>query len=235
MRVGEDTLMAQRVAELGVTPWFDRSVCIEHVGSNRLKVMLKEQYQRGRRQSRSDQMAKAGGRRRVKWENKRGTTTPSVWIRALRNFYRRSVWTSRHLWAFAPSRGDVLTTLPWLVLGQVANKVGWGVDQLEFARSDGDSTPIDTSIASPSLRRRVATNGEKVVALTFDDGPSPYTDQVLRILDDYGIPASFFMIGERAESFPGACLFCRGGRAHRWHARLESSALHRLGRRVFRA
>lgn len=38
-------------------------------------------------------------------------------------------------------------------------------------------------------------DGPKVVALTIDDGPSPvYTPQVLRILRQYGIAASFSMI-----------------------------------------
>lgn len=38
-------------------------------------------------------------------------------------------------------------------------------------------------------------DGPKVIALTIDDGPSPvYTPQVLRILRQYGITASFSMI-----------------------------------------
>lgn len=36
----------------------------------------------------------------------------------------------------------------------------------------------------------------KEVALTFDDGPHPvYTPQLLKVLDDYSIPASFFWLG----------------------------------------
>jgi peptidoglycan-N-acetylglucosamine deacetylase len=47
-------------------------------------------------------------------------------------------------------------------------------------------------------------DGPKVVALTIDDGPSPvYTPQVLRILRQYGITASFSMIGRNAATFPG--------------------------------
>ncbi len=38
---------------------------------------------------------------------------------------------------------------------------------------------------------------KKMVALTFDDGPSETTTQeVLDILEQYGIPATFFLIGE---------------------------------------
>jgi peptidoglycan-N-acetylglucosamine deacetylase len=47
-------------------------------------------------------------------------------------------------------------------------------------------------------------DGPKVVALTIDDGPSPvYTPQILRILHQYGITASFSMIGRSAAAFPG--------------------------------
>ena len=47
-------------------------------------------------------------------------------------------------------------------------------------------------------------DGPKVVALTIDDGPSPvYTPQILRILRQYGITASFSMIGLNAAAFPG--------------------------------
>jgi len=47
-------------------------------------------------------------------------------------------------------------------------------------------------------------DGPKVVALTIDDGPNPvYTPQILRILRQYGIIASFAMIGQSAAAFPG--------------------------------
>jgi peptidoglycan/xylan/chitin deacetylase (PgdA/CDA1 family) len=35
-----------------------------------------------------------------------------------------------------------------------------------------------------------------VVALTFDDGPSPYTDEFLEVLRDQGVDATFFEIGQ---------------------------------------
>lgn len=45
---------------------------------------------------------------------------------------------------------------------------------------------------------------QKVVALTFDDGPMPvYTIQILDILDKYHAKATFFMIGERMKEYPG--------------------------------
>ena len=46
----------------------------------------------------------------------------------------------------------------------------------------------------------------KQIALTFDDGPNePYTSQVLDILRQYGIRATFFVIGQNAERFVNVC------------------------------
>ena len=42
----------------------------------------------------------------------------------------------------------------------------------------------------------------KQVAITFDDGPSPHTTQLLDYLRQSGIPATFFMVGNRLESYP---------------------------------
>lgn len=44
---------------------------------------------------------------------------------------------------------------------------------------------------------------EKVVALTFDDGPSSeFTPTILRILDQYQVKATFFMVGSHMEQHP---------------------------------
>jgi peptidoglycan/xylan/chitin deacetylase (PgdA/CDA1 family) len=53
-----------------------------------------------------------------------------------------------------------------------------------------------TSYISAGTPRR------REVALTFDDGPSPYTPRILRILKRTRTPATFFVIGEWARRFP---------------------------------
>jgi peptidoglycan/xylan/chitin deacetylase (PgdA/CDA1 family) len=47
-----------------------------------------------------------------------------------------------------------------------------------------------------------ATAGRRVIALTFDDGPGPYTPQVLSVLEQYHVPATFFEIGENIVDYP---------------------------------
>ncbi|OFJ51185.1 carbohydrate degradation protein [Mycolicibacterium grossiae] len=42
----------------------------------------------------------------------------------------------------------------------------------------------------------------KCVALTFDDGPTPFTDRLLRVLQDGNAKATFFMIGNKVAANP---------------------------------
>jgi peptidoglycan/xylan/chitin deacetylase (PgdA/CDA1 family) len=42
----------------------------------------------------------------------------------------------------------------------------------------------------------------RTVALTFDDGPGPWTPQFVALLAKYGVHGTFFMVGERAAAHP---------------------------------
>ena len=54
------------------------------------------------------------------------------------------------------------------------------------------------------LVRRVETP-DSIVALTFDDGPTPgFADEVLQILGRTGTPATFFVVGSSVEANPAA-------------------------------
>lgn len=45
-------------------------------------------------------------------------------------------------------------------------------------------------------------NTDKMIALTFDDGPGPYTDELLDGLEKLNAKASFFLVGEKIKSYP---------------------------------
>ena len=69
-------------------------------------------------------------------------------------------------------------------------------------------SPKSTTLAwasfseSDGVYDRVQTE-EKVIALTFDDGPHPYlTSEILEILDDYDAKATFFVVGSMARAYP---------------------------------
>lgn len=61
---------------------------------------------------------------------------------------------------------------------------------------------VQSSVISAQSLVRVPTT-KKVVALTFDDGPSPiYTPKILHLLTQYHGHATFFVLGAEAKRFP---------------------------------
>jgi peptidoglycan/xylan/chitin deacetylase (PgdA/CDA1 family) len=57
-----------------------------------------------------------------------------------------------------------------------------------------------STVFGPSVWRGRA--GRNAVALTFDDGPSPATTQILELLAPYGVPATFFQCGANVARAP---------------------------------
>ncbi len=59
--------------------------------------------------------------------------------------------------------------------------------------SSADSSEVATEGDAAQETAEVIPNGRKVY-LTFDDGPSDYTDELLDILDKYNVKATFFVV-----------------------------------------
>jgi len=82
---------------------------------------------------------------------------------------------------------------------------------------------------------------EKVVALTFDDGPHPTeTAKIVELLEKYGAQATFFVVGENAENYPEALkMVAAGGHEianHTYsHASLDSCSAERIKSEIARA
>ena len=73
------------------------------------------------------------------------------------------------------------------------------IDQRPATSSTNAMTTLPTSYV---IRRVGAVPGK--LALTFDDGPDPeWTPQILDILKDKHVPATFFVIGANVEAHPG--------------------------------
>ncbi|WP_187147775.1 polysaccharide deacetylase family protein [Heliomicrobium modesticaldum] len=72
--------------------------------------------------------------------------------------------------------------------------------QLEEVTGKEDQKPGGEVLLSPVAP--VAKRSAKVAYLTFDDGPSDITPQVLDILDKYKVQATFFVIGSQADARP---------------------------------
>lgn len=62
---------------------------------------------------------------------------------------------------------------------------------------DKNQTPVDKNndASKNPVQKDDQNNAEKVVYLTFDDGPGKFTSQIVKILNDNGIHATFFMVG----------------------------------------
>ncbi len=66
-----------------------------------------------------------------------------------------------------------------------------------------EQPPLFYRLLFPEAIWRIKMHNEKVVFLTFDDGPVPeVTPWVLDTLDHYGIPATFFMVGDNVARYP---------------------------------
>lgn len=78
------------------------------------------------------------------------------------------------------------------------------VVRLTVGAVSGEVVTTETvSPGTPALVRMVPEPGTSLVALTFDDGPWPgQTEQILSILQERSVPATFFMLGMRIERAP---------------------------------
>ncbi|MEO8658766.1 MAG: polysaccharide deacetylase family protein [Bryobacteraceae bacterium] len=57
-----------------------------------------------------------------------------------------------------------------------------------------------SSVFAPSVWH--GSRNRRTIALTFDDGPSESTEELLRILEQYGVPATFFECGMHVRRLP---------------------------------
>ena len=83
--------------------------------------------------------------------------------------------------------------VPWLASAGGIAAAGAGV--LAYAVRSPSST-----LLAPSVHRGASTR--RAIALTFDDGPSESTPELLRILASYGVQATFFQCGLNVRRLP---------------------------------
>jgi peptidoglycan/xylan/chitin deacetylase (PgdA/CDA1 family) len=120
-----------------------------------------------------------------------------------------------------PEPDSLTVTIPLAELGLPA-----GDYDFRFASSDGscDSKPDDGCVdrlpesgngsftlqtpvmaacsGAEGMQYRYGPRDEKLVALTFDDGPGPSTPEILDILEEKRADGTFFMLGQAVEADP---------------------------------
>ncbi|USB33853.1 polysaccharide deacetylase [Paenibacillus sp. YPG26] len=70
------------------------------------------------------------------------------------------------------------------------------------AMSQISARPIAGRTSESPVTTASHTTNKRIVYLTFDDGPTKLTDQVLQILSRNKIKGTFFVLGEQAQRFP---------------------------------
>lgn len=83
-----------------------------------------------------------------------------------------------------------------VVTGQV-DKYLAGTYTLTYTVSDSTGNEVAaerTVVVNPQPRPDTETPSGNVIYLTFDDGPGPYTEKLLKILEKYDVQATFFVI-----------------------------------------
>ncbi|MGP4084032.1 polysaccharide deacetylase family protein, partial [Streptomyces sp. KR55] len=84
-----------------------------------------------------------------------------------------------------------------------------GGDQRVRSGASSSKVPDEVLNGGPILTFRggqatTVSVPDKTIALTFDDGPNPtWTPQVLEILEEYDVPATFFVVGSMVSRYPG--------------------------------
>ncbi len=113
----------------------------------------------------------------------------------------------------ACSHGRVALTIPAETTAALLTDAGRlveasVVDPVAPTATTASPTPSPTATSTPSTRptttaKKVNCDKVKCVALTFDDGPGPYTRTLLAHLTEANVPATFFMLGQQVETYPG--------------------------------
>lgn len=95
-------------------------------------------------------------------------------------------------------------------LSDKAARVGWyghfkqlagdGRASLDSQQRVAENDAVDRTLASSPVIHTAGAQHQEM-ALTFDDGPGPYTEQILQLLQRYGVPATFFVVGEQLSYF----------------------------------
>lgn len=127
-------------------------------------------------------------------------TAPVISLKGDKNLYIKigTEYVDSGFSAYDNVDGDVSGNVQ--VSGSVdTSKIGLYSISYKVTDSSGNSATVKREIYvyEKQVESNTVNPGNKVVYLTFDDGPGPYTEKLLNILDKYGVKATFFVTGQR--------------------------------------
>ncbi len=95
--------------------------------------------------------------------------------------------------------GSVSYISQWPRVGKIEMRTG----QISHETAPGNVIePLQNAIVTNKMIE--PANGEKLITITFDDGPSEYTEKYLNILAKYGAKATFFELCDNIDAYPDA-------------------------------
>ena len=97
---------------------------------------------------------------------------------------------------------DISYQWSWLLLKLLHQNITWSRSIIYDGESNLITHETITQFPYPYIIWRYASGSGKQILLTFDDGPSEYTSQILDILKKYNVPAVFFAIWVNAQNYP---------------------------------
>jgi peptidoglycan/xylan/chitin deacetylase (PgdA/CDA1 family) len=113
--------------------------------------------------------------------------------------------------------------------GQIRQLAGSGAGSMAARETTAENDAINRTLSyTPYVR--IAGSQHREIALTFDDGPGPYTPRVLSVLEREKVPATFFEVGVLERYFyASTAAIVSDGDAIGDHTELHS-AMSRLSR-----
>lgn len=90
------------------------------------------------------------------------------------------------------------TTIGWY--GHLRTLAGAGRASLDFEQRAQESAAVDRALQRTPFVR-MAGREHPLVALTFDDGPGPFTNRLIDELQRLHVPATFFVVGYQLPEF----------------------------------
>lgn len=99
----------------------------------------------------------------------------------------------------APDVRGAATKVGWY--GHLGRLSGVGKGSLDFEQRAQENAAVDRALARAPFVRS-GSERTREIALTFDDGPSPYTPRLLDVLHRLRVPATFFVLGREVGNYP---------------------------------
>lgn len=98
----------------------------------------------------------------------------------------------------AAGRGSRSAAVGWF--GHLRMLAGNGSRSLDSGERSRENAAIDRTLAATPFVR-FGGSQHRLIALTFDDGPGPYTATVIDTLQRLHVPATFFLVGRELGDF----------------------------------